>query len=301
LVVAVLGLQLPFAFGYYVLNRVQREEAALKLLKLGEADYGRRPDAAANIIQGLPDIPAPPLPWGQQFARQLAVEQYLYPVTSVTLRGRTLTENDVQRLRDLPGLQVCRFADTSIDATAELPFTQLPNLVVVGFSRVAVSDALLQSLGRLNNLQYLRLFDAHLQCDFLEPLCKARALRTLQVSHVQGPNAEWVSLLKLQSLQVLEIHTCAQIDHVLAFLPPNVENLSVVIGYWSTDDMRRQTPHTALSHLDMGTTIVPLNAICDLSSDFPELTSLELDGRTFDRAGMNELKQRILRRKYRRA
>jgi len=141
------------AFLAYYVHRVQRQrEAVTRILNLGGAvrfDYQKATKDRANAFD--PSAPPP----GPRWLRDAVGKEIFQDVVMVDLKGKPITDRDLEELNRLPKLENLNLGKTQVTSVGMIHLASMKNLKYLSLWDTQVDDDGLRHLAGLTKLQAL--------------------------------------------------------------------------------------------------------------------------------------------------
>jgi hypothetical protein len=148
LMTAVIAILLAF-----FIHRVQRQLAAVtRLLDLGGAvryDYQKLTNDRANLFD--PKVPPP----GPAWLRAAVGKEFFEDVVMIDLKGKPITDRDLEELKKLPRLENVNLGKTRVTGAGMIHLAGLKNIKCLSLWDTQVNDDGLRNLAALTKLRVL--------------------------------------------------------------------------------------------------------------------------------------------------
>jgi hypothetical protein len=276
LIIAFVILQIPFAYGYYVVRRANRERDAIAALRLGIGNDGNDYSRSQPVYDEYFFREQHPDPALQQFARRQSLEPYLYPVSGVVFRRRSLDAQQLSRLAAFPHLKFCGFSEVTFTEAGGIPSESLPELISIATSHCDLSEEMTRSFGSLPSLAIVSIQFSSLSSRDLANLMAAPRLKHLRLLQTTVDDGDWSALSRSKSLAYLHVTSCKELDNLLEHLPASVTIVEAPASEVASPPLRITKIYIGVRHLSLSASKITWEDIWHLLPHFPNLQRLRV-------------------------
>lgn len=157
-------------------------------------------------------------------------------VTSLTLDGCVVSNAVGAVIKDLPDLQVLGLNYTSVNDQVILAIASKPGLVELRLAKTGITDAGLNELEKLHNLEILDITGTQITGAGFERFRDHRKLRELRASECRMLQSEAFKFLTGSPLEVLELNATGIADPAMVFISKMKRLKKLTIGDCAISD-----------------------------------------------------------------